>query len=250
VALWDETEAAFIEAQQTVTAGKRLSIGAGLSRAGKSPRWRIAVDEDLVSDGTFDRAGTALASLAQALPLIRKPRDGVVEYLRAECPGSEFFVSVESLPDESAFVRMLVRAADAIDFAASRRWRGRPRSPWDTACRRRLVRRDPRDHICVIEPGVVWFVDWLENVGAETIYSCEGHPHDFHVVFRAPYALAHCLASVPNAMVEIFRSVAFPQPDQWRLYLRQDPRDRSQRDDFVRRLAEALTVISLPSAPV
>ena len=37
-----------------------------------------------------------------------------------------------------------------------------------------------------LEPGVKFFVLMLEQAGCETMYSCEGHPGGFYIVFRAP----------------------------------------------------------------
>jgi hypothetical protein len=241
VRFWNAAERACVAADGTTPPGKQLGLWARVKRSGD---WYAVIDDEPASSRAFKRAGLALASLADALPLIRKKRAGIVEYLYANNRNGEFSISVRSLPEESAFVRLLVRADDALDFAASRTWRGKPASPWDAACRRRLVRRDAQGYLSVIEPGVVWFVEWLERQGAQTIYSCEGHPGNFHVTFRARYGLAHRLAGVRCATVEAFRSGAFPQRNQWQLRLDRAPKDRDDRDTLLRRLANDIAKLS------
>ncbi len=56
--------------------------------------------------------------------------------------------------------------------------------------------------------------------------------------------MAHQLAGVPNLMVEIFRSGAFPELGQWQLRLRNEPSDRNQRNDYLRRVTDALGKIA------
>jgi hypothetical protein len=191
------------------------------------------------------RAASAVAALAAGLPLVRKPGQGIREWVRAERgPECELVVTVMSLPPEDAFV-WLSGSADGLEsFIESRRFSGRPRTPWDAACRRRLLRKEVFGNACVIEPGAAWFVEWLESKGAETIFSCEGHPSGFEVIFRGSYELAHAIAGAPYVDVEIFRSGRFPQPGQWRLHLQADPDTRAKRDEILRRLADALAALT------
>jgi len=79
----------------------------------------------------------------------------------------------------------------------------------------------------------------------ETVFSCEGHPTGFHVVFRGPYELARTIASAPHAEVSIFRSGRFPEVNQWRLQLRTEPDCREDRDRKLRRLADGLAALDL-----
>jgi hypothetical protein len=243
--LWDTAETAVLAACEDVPPADRFMIGAGLPGARKPGEWRAAVGPDWDRDGAaFARAGIALANLAAALPLKRKPKDGVREWICTERdPLGDLVVTVRSLPPEDAFVWSCVRLSGIENFIASRRFKGKPRTAWDAACRTRLVRQDVFGGACVIEPGAVWFVEWLEASGAETIFSCEGHPGDFHVVFRGTYELAHAMAGAPNAVVDIFRSGRFPQTGQWRVRLRSEPTTREKRDERLRRLAEALATI-------
>jgi hypothetical protein len=243
--LWVAAETAIRAACEGVPLTDRFIVGAGLPAGRKPGNWRVAVGESWDMDGAaFERAGTALARLAVALPLKRKPKDGVREWLRAERdPFGDVIVNVLSLPTEDAFVWLCGKPSDIENFIASRRFRGKPLTAWDAACRKRLVRQDVFGSACVIEPGAVWFVEWLEASGAETIFSCEGHPDGFHVTFRGSYDLAHAIAGMPNAEVDIFRSGKFPQPGQWQLRLRPDPITREKRDERLRRLAEALATI-------
>lgn len=75
-------------------------------------------------------------------------------------------------------------------------------NPWD-ACRKLTLRRSDPFEIypnSVLDSGVNFFVLMLEQLGARTEFSCEGHPDfepsEFYVVFNAPVALSlrirHC----------------------------------------------------------
>jgi hypothetical protein len=252
--LWDAVEKAVLAAAEDVPSTTRFMVGAELPGARQPGNWRVAVGEDWNMDGAaFARAGTALANLAAALPLKRKPEDGVREWVRAERdPFGDLVVSVRSLPPEDAFVWSCSRPSDIENFIASRCYSGRPDTAWDAACRKRLVRQDVFGGACVIEPGAVWFVEWLEALGAETVFSCEGHPGGFHVIFRSTYELAHAIAGMANTEVDIFRSGRFPQPGQWRVRLRNEPTTREKRDESLRRLVEVFAAISLDagSSPI
>ena len=62
---------------------------------------------------------------------------------------------------------------------------------WDDACWLVLHRSSPCGiYSEVIDPGVNYFVLMLEQLGAVTHYSCEGHPDGFYVLFEAPHELA------------------------------------------------------------
>lgn len=54
-----------------------------------------------------------------------------------------------------------------------------------------------------LEPGVNFFVLALEQYGAITHYSCEGHPNNFYVLFRADYTLATRIQAAGYLRVEI-----------------------------------------------
>lgn len=61
-------------------------------------------------------------------------------------------------------------------------------SPWDACRKLQLSRRDPgTGEACVLEPGVNFFVLMLEREKAQTMYSCEGHPGGFYILFRSNY---------------------------------------------------------------
>lgn len=62
---------------------------------------------------------------------------------------------------------------------------------WKQARRLRIKRTSPCGiYSDIIEPGVNYFVLMLEQLGAVTHYSCEGHPAGFYIVFAAPIAVA------------------------------------------------------------
>lgn len=58
-----------------------------------------------------------------------------------------------------------------------------------------------------IDAGVNLFVLLLEKLGADTHYSCEGHPGGFYVVFAAPLSLAQKIAGCGYFTVELERGV-------------------------------------------
>jgi hypothetical protein len=56
-----------------------------------------------------------------------------------------------------------------------------------------------------IDPGVNLFVLLLEKLGADTHYSCEGHPGGFYVLFAAPLSLAQKIVGCGYFTVELER---------------------------------------------
>jgi hypothetical protein len=63
-------------------------------------------------------------------------------------------------------------------------------NPWDTAKNLEVLRHAPGYPLGDLEPGVKYFVLMLEQLGATTLYSCEGHPREFYVKFSCPYETA------------------------------------------------------------
>ena len=64
-------------------------------------------------------------------------------------------------------------------------------TPWDRWRKRRIVVTDTLTGKPVaIDRGVNLFVLALSNAGAQTRFSCEGHPTGFYVLFEAPLELA------------------------------------------------------------
>lgn len=62
---------------------------------------------------------------------------------------------------------------------------------WDRACELVLLRSSPCGiYNEFLDRGVNYFVLMLEQLGATTEYSCEGHPDGFYIVFNAPLKLA------------------------------------------------------------
>lgn len=61
---------------------------------------------------------------------------------------------------------------------------------WRQAKRMTLRRRSVFGTIEELDKGVNYFVLMLEKLGAETEFSCEGHPSGFYIVFSAPIFLA------------------------------------------------------------
>jgi hypothetical protein len=67
-------------------------------------------------------------------------------------------------------------------------------SQWDHACVQKVYRKDIFGQEHLLEPGVNYFVLKLEDLGARTLFSCEGHPRDFYILMEADYQLALVIA--------------------------------------------------------
>lgn len=91
-------------------------------------------------------------------------------------------------------------------------------NPWDRA--RKLTLHRGR---FVLEGGVNYFVLMIEQLGGTTCFSCEGHPGDFYIVFRAPYRVATKIASMGYLPVTINR-----RPQWFRLSLESDRLERNR----------------------
>ena len=75
---------------------------------------------------------------------------------------------------------------------------------WDEACKLVLERSSPCGiYAGPLEPGVNYFVLMLEQLGAKTHYSCEGHPNNFYVLFEAPLRIAEKIAECGYFSVEL-----------------------------------------------
>lgn len=71
-------------------------------------------------------------------------------------------------------------------------------SSWDRSRKQTLTRGGEK-----LDPGVNFFVEALERLGATTSYSCEGHPKGFYVAFQATYDLAVAIARSGFFNVEV-----------------------------------------------
>ena len=97
--------------------------------------------------------------------------------------------------------------------------------PWVIAGQQTLQRVNPRGKAENLDPGVNFFVLALEELGAETVWSCEGHPEGFYVTFRSSLELAQRIKSVGYFRVEIER------PGEFSIRLRD--LDRASSGDWV-----------------
>jgi hypothetical protein len=83
---------------------------------------------------------------------------------------------------------------------------------WDFAAKLPVARTSPCGlYSGELEGGVKFFVLMLEQLGAATLYSCEGHPdeHDeghFYVSFKAPLKLARKINNCGFFRVEMERN--------------------------------------------
>lgn len=71
-------------------------------------------------------------------------------------------------------------------------WAGH-NNPWKAAASfqvRRLTYHWSEEPETVLDPGVNFHVLTLQALGAETYFSCEGHPNDFYVMFSSRVDLA------------------------------------------------------------
>jgi hypothetical protein len=66
-------------------------------------------------------------------------------------------------------------------------------NPWDAALGLDVVRGNHAYSPGPLEPGVKFFVLELEKRRCRTVWSCEGHPHGFHVMFRGPLVVARAI---------------------------------------------------------
>lgn len=86
---------------------------------------------------------------------------------------------------------------------------GKPQNPWDAAHRTVLIRHDlETGQNTPLEPGVNFFVLMLEQLGATTRFSCEGHPEGFYIVFEGSPKLARAITHAGFFTVEIWEGEA------------------------------------------
>lgn len=95
-------------------------------------------------------------------------------------------------------------------------------NPWDEARRRRILLADTLTGMPVaIDRGVNFFVRALSNAGARTLFSCEGHPKGFYVLFEAPLELAQLIRTLGFFTVELEGSG--PLHPKWSIRLPEVP---------------------------
>lgn len=102
-----------------------------------------------------------------------------------------------------------------------------PKSPWDKARKLVLHRHSPCGiYTEPLERGVNYFVLMLEQLGATTEYSCEGHahcPNNFYVVFNAPLCTAVKIQACG------FFTVELEGDNRWSIRTRIIPDDKTRR---------------------
>lgn len=84
--------------------------------------------------------------------------------------------------------------------------------PWDTAAKVKLTRiltgcrlgeRDPVKYFTP-EPGVNFFLLKLEEMGCVPLYSCEGHPDGFQIMFTGDYNVAYAIHEIGFLQVSLW----------------------------------------------
>jgi hypothetical protein len=76
-------------------------------------------------------------------------------------------------------------------------------NPWDEARKLKLTRGNHLDEPAVIDRGVNYFVLKLEEMGCTPVWSCEGHPDGFYIVFYGPDHVARAIAAIGIFNVEL-----------------------------------------------
>ena len=133
--------------------------------------------------------------------------------------------------------------------------------PWDIHHRMRLERLNG-SYEYKLERGVSYFVNKLESLGCKTMWSCEGHPAGFYVIFMADpkvaikvakslhytigeVSVAHVLDSDQMKSVNAEKGVdpnTFQQG--WKLAMRSNRlRSFGTRNSQLRKMAEALDTL-------
>lgn len=85
-----------------------------------------------------------------------------------------------------------------------RRGRIAPAEIWDAACKLVVERVSPCGiYSGPVDPGVNYFILMLEQLGARTLYSCEGHPNNFYVSFEAPLRVAEKIRECGYFSIEL-----------------------------------------------
>lgn len=79
----------------------------------------------------------------------------------------------------------------------------KPHHPWDQACDLVVERGGKMYPVQSVDRGVNFFILALEELGAKTNFSCEGHPTGFYIAFDAPYELAYEIKCAGFFSVEI-----------------------------------------------
>jgi hypothetical protein len=89
--------------------------------------------------------------------------------------------------------------------------RAKDSNAWDEARRFVLKRIDGIGIEGTLDRGVNFFIIALEELGVQTIWSCEGHPKGFYIIMFAPYELALALTGIG------FFTFAIAGKDCWRI---------------------------------
>lgn len=79
-------------------------------------------------------------------------------------------------------------------------------NPWDRACRIPLARQQPFPYegtTARLDRGVNFFITALEAMGAVTLFSCEGHPGGFYILFHAPVMVAETVYALGYFHVQV-----------------------------------------------
>lgn len=97
---------------------------------------------------------------------------------------------------------------------------------WREAAKLKLYRQSPlpfNHEPELLDSGVNFFVLKLEELGALTCFSCEGHPSGFYIMFKAPQALALDIYSCG------FFNVELAGKNYWRLCINREVNDHDRQ---------------------
>ena len=82
--------------------------------------------------------------------------------------------------------------------------------PFDAATKLSVIRESPPVYPpAELDPGVKFFALMLEQIGAVTHYSCEGHPNGFYITFSANYPTALSISQCGFFNVEVDRRLDY-----------------------------------------
>ena len=131
---------------------------------------------------------------------------------------------------------------DTLSLASRSSWlaavRENSERAWDVSKGLELTRYDhSQEGEVILEPGVNFFVMALENLGATTYFSCEGHPTGFYIAVKAPYKLMCKVEACGFFHVEISRSTGAPV--NFCIRLREGIDSIETRDEILRWAATA-----------
>lgn len=170
--------------------------------------------------------------------LINRPDEGIVEEIKIYYKRTLF---VYNTVGNKELVGCFSENEHIDWFETTRKQikENQPQTPWDESCFRRITRsnRILGDYF-MIEPGIVWFVEWIEKHKGKTVFSCEGHPEGFYIDFTGPLKIYRMIILCGGKLTKI----KYLSSGMYaiRLELLQTPQCRNERDEMLRTFSSKL----------